>query len=175
MDDTLPELPRQADVVPDQHMVPPPSLWLYFTLVMIGASMLGIALKNDAKPSDVLVNLGTGLLETVAILILIDRRLRQSEMATLKNLPRSVSVLFFLVWPSERQIYRYTRGFLAHLQRRVKNFAPRPEFSQHASTVENGFVLLGKPGCGKTTWLQSIANERSATFLKNPQAHKAPV
>ena len=169
------ELPRQSDVVPEQPPAPPPSIGLYAGLAAIGGLMLAIALRGDAKLSDALVNLGTGLLEAVAILILVERRFRRSEVTAIKGLPRSLKVFLFLVRPSERQIYRYTRVFLAHVEPRVKDVQDRPELDKHSNLFESGGVLLGKPGSGKTTWLQSISATRAQTFLADPQANKAPI
>jgi hypothetical protein len=171
----LPELPRRIDVLPDQRTAPMPSLWLYLALVLLSGSMLAFALRSGVGAPDVLVNLGTGLLETVAILVLIDRRLRQSELSSIKSLPRNVGLLIFLMRPTERQLYRYARRFLMELQRKVRDFDPRPELSQHQSKVDQGFVLLGKRGVGKTTWLQSVAIDKSAAFLKDPTTNRAIV
>lgn len=156
-------------------VAPPPSLWLYATLAAVAAAMLLIAFLKGAKLEEMLVNLGTGLLETVAILIIVDRRLRGSEVSALRSVPQSVRIALFLARPSERRIYRYTRSFLAQLQQRTNALEPRPQLDAHASHVDSGFILLGAPGSGKTTWLQSIAAARAVTFLADPKAHRSPV
>src|SRR5207237_3739910 len=51
----------------------------------------------------------------------------------------------------------------------------RSELDKHASLLDSGFVLLGKPGVGKTTCLQSVAAARAQAFLTNPKMNKAPI
>jgi hypothetical protein len=176
MTSNVEDLPRQANVVPDQIFgAPTPSLWLYTFLAILGAAMLAIALHGKATTADILVNLGTGLLEAVAILIFIDRRLRRTDVQAIRGIPRSIGLSLFLLRPSERQIYKYTRAYLKRVLPQLKDTAPRPELEKHASLIDKGFVLLGKSRFGKTTWLQSVVAERAKRFITSPQACRAPI
>jgi hypothetical protein len=171
----LSELPRRPDVEPEQAPAPTPSLWLYTLLTLAGSLMLVMALQNGAKIADILVNLGTGLLAAVVILILVDRRLRRSELAAIRGIPHSLKVQLFLLNPFERQIYRYTEAFLASALPRLKNVTARPELDTPERLIDTGLLLLGNPGAGKTTWLQSIAAQRADLFIRNPKEKKSPI
>ena len=169
------ELPRRPDVEPDQILTPPPSLWLYASLTLAGVGMLLIAVQKGAHLSDILVNFGTGLLATVLILTLVDQRLRRSELTAIRDIPRSFKVKLFLLGIGEREVYRYTEAFLASALQRLKNVTRRPELDEYAPLIEAGFVLLGKPGSGKTTWLQTMAVERAKIFIKDPKENRSPI
>ena len=93
----------------------------------------------------------------------------------LRDLPRSIGVRFFLLRPSERQIYHYTRVFLAKVEPRLKGINARPELDKYASLMDTGGLLLGDPGSGKTTWLQALVAGRASMFLQRPQSTKAPI
>ncbi len=96
-------------------------------------------------------------------------------MQAIRGIPRSIGLTLFLLRPSERQIYGYTRAYLKRILPQLKNTAPRPELEKHAWLIDKGFVLLGKSRFGKTTWLQSVVAERAKCFITSPQSCKAPI
>src|SRR6185436_2648764 len=66
-----------------------PSLWLYLVLLLISAAFVFAAfqMQHDGEWPGLLLNLASDLIVTVIILVVIDRRLRAQELATLKRLP----------------------------------------------------------------------------------------
>jgi hypothetical protein len=141
----------------------------------MGGAFLTAALNDGATAADAMVNIGSGLLEAVAILLLVERRLRQSEVAAILNIPRSVGVSAFLLWPNERKLYRYTRTFLTQLEPVLAGTFPVKGMEQHAAKFDANMLLLGPGGSGKTTWVQLQAAKRARSFLRAPKESKTPV
>ena len=96
-----------------------PSLWLYFILLLVAAGLtwLAFAIQGHADWPGLLVNLAAGLVGSVVILVLIDRRLRASELEALRRLPtRTAGRLSWLVFPTKRASSRYVQRLLIALE-----------------------------------------------------------
>ena len=86
-------LGRQSDPEPPDYMPPrPPSLVLYAILFVFALTLVASALVVDTghfreNLDGLLLNLATELLGAILILLIVERRIRASEMRFLRTLP----------------------------------------------------------------------------------------
>lgn len=170
---SLPPLPKQRDaelaVVQESH----PSLLLYLTLTLIAIGMVatGFSLQTTPDWAGLLLNLGSGLVGSVVILIFVDRRLRSNELSALSRLPTLGAFrVRTALMPSRRAAYRYCESLVASLEMNLGHVIRLPEFDELERRARQGFLLRGSPGSGKTTWAQLYASDMSRRYLK---AHTA--
>jgi len=163
----LPEQ-QQPDVAPP-HVAPPPSLWLYSALVLVAVGLIAISFYHHEDWPALLLHLGSEILGAVIILILVDRRLRASELESIRVLPRRVGVLLFLARSRRhRQLYRYTEALVMGLKELTRNKAERPQYADLQGKLLTGFVLFSNAGYGKTTWLQLASARLAHQYLRDP-------
>jgi NACHT domain len=171
----LPEK-RQPDAVPEHVTAHPPSLWLYGGLSLFALGLIVAAFKNRPDWPGLFLNLATELFGAVIILLLVERRLRASEVHAVRALPRRAGVLVILFFsPRRRQLYQYTRTFLQRLDELVADKLRRPEFDKLHAKLTRGFVLFAGPGYGKTTWLQIAAADLAREHLNAPTRSRVPI
>jgi hypothetical protein len=142
-----------------------PSLWLYLVLLIVSAVFVFAAFRMNQGPdwSGLLLNLASDLIVTIIILVVIDRRLRAQELATLRRLPFMTSRRFVsLVSPTRRLGQRYACSLLVALE-------PLED------KVRKGFVLRAGPGEGKTTWTQFAAANLSRKYISYNSEGRVPI
>lgn len=177
-------LGRQSDPEPPDYLPPrPPSLVLYAILFAFALALVASAFVIDTEHvkenlDGLLLNLATELLGAILILLLVERRIRASEMRFLRALPGTTRETFSEWLSAEvRQVKTYARVLAAQL-----DSVSRPYYTT-LSDVESevmanrakGFVLVGDSGSGKSTQLQRLARRQLSEVLKSPRRAHMPV
>ena len=155
-----------------------PSLWLYLVLLMVSAGFVVAAFRMNQGPdwAGLLLNLASDLIVTVIILVVIDRRLRTQELATLKRLPFITSRRFvWLVSPTRRLGQRYALNLLVALEPLIAGKIELQGFPALEEKVRKGFVLRAGPGEGKTTWTQFAAANLSRKYVSYNSEGRVPI
>jgi hypothetical protein len=123
-----------------------------------------------------LLNLSSDLIVTVIILVVIDRRLRAQELATLRRLPVITSRRFvWLLSPTRRLGQRYACSLLVALEPLLAGKLELQRFEPLEDKVRKGFVLRAGPGEGKTTWTQFAAANLSRKFIGYESDGRVPI
>lgn len=173
----LPDKP-QPDALPAQSAAATPSLWLYVALIAVSFGLIAYAFALQGKPDwpGLLLNIAAGLIGAVVVLVLVDRRLRSSEIDAIRNLPRSASFQA-TAWftPTGRLSQKYCQSLLVTLDKLVGHKLARPATSTLDALVLEGFVLLAEPGAGKTTWLQMVARSLASKTLTGHPSGRVPI
>lgn len=155
-----------------------PSLWLYFVLLIVSAVFVFAAFRMHQGPdwSGLLLNLASDLIVTIIILVVIDRRLRAQELATLRRLPFMTSRRFMLlVSPTRRLGQRYACSLLVALEPLLAGKIELQGFPALEDKVRKGFVLRAGPGEGKTTWTQFAAANLSRKYISYNSEGRVPI
>ncbi len=155
-----------------------PSLWLYLVLLMVSAGFVVAAFRLNQGPdwAGLLLNLASDLIVTVIILVVIDRRLRTQELATLKRLPFITSRRFvWLLSPTRRLGQRYALNLLVALEPLIAGKIELQGFPALEEKVRKGFVLRAGPGEGKTTWTQFAAANLSRKYISYNSEGRVPI
>jgi len=170
---------RQSDPTP-----PPlidalnPSLTLYGVLIGIAALMIVVAFV--VAPPDwpgLFLNLATEILGAVVLLIVVDRRIRGSDLRLLQGVTQRTRMkLMYFLNPDIRPVARY----IEILNARLEKIHPVPffrrsfmdELQQH---YDKGFILRGAPGMGKSVILQDIALYFAKIVLAEPTKNRVPI
>jgi hypothetical protein len=171
-------LGRQSDPEPPDYLPPrPPSLVLYAILF---ASALALAtlsfFVNSQNVGGLLANLATELAGAILILLIVERRIRASEMRYLRALPGTTRETFS-EWlsPEVRQVKTYARVFAAQLNSISPDvYVPVAEIeSEVMAHRERGCVLTGHGG--KSVQLQRLASRQLSEVLRRPRSARVPV
>lgn len=160
----------QPEPAPIPQLGQSPSLWIYLVLLAGSGGLIGVAFSMQTTHDwpGLLLNLASGLIGSVVILVVIDRRLRAQELATLRSLPmRTTHRFLWLLFPTERVAGRYARSLLIALQPLVMEIVALERFAALEQKVHHGFLLLAGPGEGKTAWTQFVAASLSRQYLDN--------
>jgi len=155
-----------------------PSLWLYFVLLIVSAGFVIAAFRmhQGTDWAGLLLNLASDLIVTVIILVVIDRRLRTQELATLKRLPVMTSRRFvWLLSPTRRLGQRYACSLLGALEPLIAGKIELQGFPALEDKVRKGFVLRAGPGEGKTTWTQFAAANLSRKYISYNSDGRVPI
>lgn len=168
----------QPEPTPPVQGGPSPSLWLYFALLIVSGAFVLAAFGMEQKRDwgSLLLNLASDLIVTVIILVVIDRRLRTQELATLKRLPVMTSRRF--VWflsPTRRLGRRYACSLLVALEPLIAGKLELQAFTALEDKVREGFVLRAGPGEGKTTWTQFAAANLSRKYIGFESGGRVPI
>ena len=168
----------QPEPTPPVQGGPSPSLWLYFALLIVSGAFVLAAFGMEQKRDwgGLLLNLASDLIVTVIILVVIDRRLRTQELATLKRLPVMTSRRF--VWflsPTRRLGRRYACSLLVALEPLIAGKLELQAFSALEDKVREGFVLRAGAGVGKTTWTQFAAANLSRKYIGFESEGRVPI
>lgn len=153
-------------------------MWLYLALLLTAAALtlFAFALQGHTDWPGLLVNLAAGLVGSVVILVVIDRRLRASELDALRRLPtRTTRGFAWLVFPTKRTAHRYLERLLLAIQPLVSTKLELAGFEHLEAKVRVGFVLLAGPGEGKTTWTQFVALALGRRYLIGDPAGRIPI
>jgi len=155
-----------------------PSLWLYLVLLLVSGGFVFAAfqMNHEGEWPGLLLNLASDLIVTVIILVVIDRRLRAQELATLKRLPFITSRRFvWLVSPTRRLGQRYACSLLFALEPLLAGKLELHGFTALEDKVRRGFVLRAGPGEGKTTWTQFAAANLSRKYISYNSDGRVPI
>jgi len=155
-----------------------PSLWLYLALLVVSGSFVVAAFRMEHQRDwgGLLLNLASDLIVTVIILVVIDRRLRAQELATLRRLPVITSRRFVgLLSPTRRLGQRYACNLLVALEPLLVGKLELHGFANLEDKVRQGFVLLAGPGEGKTTWTQFAAANLSRKYISFEAEGRVPI
>jgi hypothetical protein len=172
-----PELPkqRQPDIIGDSASVTTPSLWLYISLIAIAIILVLISFSARVDWPGLMLNLASSLISAVIVLVVVDRRLRASELNHIRSFPRRFGYRVLLIVPTRhRQLHRYTQTFLSALQSKLASKVVPSDIEQLAQNTGKGFVLLARAGTGKTTRLQMLAQRWARKFVEDPNT-KVPI
>jgi hypothetical protein len=164
-----PKLPttRQPDISATTAAPPHPSLLTYLFLLIV--SLILIVTAHWIRPDwpSLLVNMGSSLISAIVLLILIDRRLRQSEIAALLNMPARVGLALALTTSARRRrLYKFNLLQLRALGGLTGDKIASASFNAIV-TQQGSFVLLGAAGSGKTTLLQMLCAARAREHRAN--------
>lgn len=169
MDLQLPKS-RQPDALPPPAPLPPP-IWLY--IILSGLSVLGIAVafRILGKPDwpSLLMNLSSGLITSVLLLIVVDQRIRQSEIRAVLALPTRASLsIRSLISPQFRLRYYYAKNHLAALDVELtrSRVIERATLRDIEASILRGVNLVASAGMGKTTTLQVVAAKNARRMLQ---------
>ena len=155
-----------------------PSLWLYLVLLIVSAVFVVTAFRLSRGPdwAGLLLNLASDLIVTIIILVVIDRRLRTQELATLKRLPVITSRRFVgLLSPTRRLGQRYACSLLIALEPLIAGKIELQGFPALEDKVRKGFVLRAGQGEGKTTWTQFAAANLSRKYIGYHTEGRVPI
>lgn len=179
----LDELGSHPEVRPPEHLPSPaPSLVLYVVLLMSALALLAAALslgQEQERWSGFLSNLATEIIGAVIILLLVEQRVRSSEMRFIRGLPKTTwgVILGLVSGEAAEEVRAYAGIFSAQLDR------SSPTFHLHRHGIEEellarrstGAVLVGRAGMGKTALMHELARVQAAEALKNPRKALVPV
>jgi hypothetical protein len=174
-------LGRQSDPEPPGHTPPQPSLFLYAVLLAVALALAAAAFVVDSEnvkqnADGLLINLATELLGAVLILLIVERRIRPSEVRFLRALPGTTKeTVSEFIFPGLRQVKTYARVFAAQLDSVSPPFyVPVPEVeSEMTEKCARGFVLTGHEG--KSVQLQRLASKQLSEVLRQPNRAHVPV
>jgi len=168
----------QPEPTPSTSAASSPSLWLYLVLIVAAAVLtwLAFAIQGHTDWPGLLVNLAAGLVGSVVILVVIDRRLRASELEALRRVPtRTTRGLAWLIFPTKRTGTRYIQRLLVALEPLVSTKVELSTFELLEEKVRAGFVLLADAGEGKTTWTQFAALSLGRKYLDGDPNGRIPI
>ncbi|HEV7893596.1 MAG TPA: hypothetical protein VGP08_23480 [Pyrinomonadaceae bacterium] len=171
-------LGRQSDPEPPDYLPPrPPSLVLYAILFASALALATVAFFIQSQNvSGLLINLATELAGAILILLIVERRIRASEMRFLRALPGTTRETFS-EWlsPEVRQVKTYARVFAAQLNSISPDvYVPVAELeSELMANRERGCVLTGHGG--KSVQLQRLASRQLSEVLRRPKGARVPV
>jgi hypothetical protein len=155
-----------------------PSLLLYGILTLVAGVLvlLPFALQQPDWMG-LSVNLATEIIGAVVILVIVDRRLRSSEISAIRDYARSSSIRLTSVFSSQiRAAVRYAQALSNELERiRPKPYLERPNLEALLERAPSGFLLIGESGSGKSTLLQAIAARQAEALLRRPSSARIPI
>lgn len=155
-----------------------PSLSLYVVLLVVAGILILLAFSVQQPDwAGLSVNLATEIIGAVIILIIVDRRLRSSELKAIRDYAESSSVRFASIFsPDIRDVLRYAKALDNELGRiRPKPYFERSILESLFERQPSGFLLCGVAGSGKSTLLQAIALKQVENVLRRPQSEKIPI
>lgn len=154
-----------------------PSLFAYLFLFCISLSMIFIAFRIYGPDwSGLLINLATGLIGTVIILIFVDHRLRINELQMIQDLAIGLSVQIRMVFSGDiRTTINYSTRISQQLIRIRPTYIERPTLETLLDVNPEGFILHSGSGMGKTTLVQSIALKQVEKVLQLPKTELIPI
>jgi NACHT domain len=155
-----------------------PSLLLYFALLVVSTALILVAFRMQEERDwpGLLLNLASGLIGSVVILVVIDRRLRSQELAMLRRLPiRTTHKFAWLLLPTRRVGHRYVRGLLIALEPLIAGKTEIAGWAALEGKVRNGFALCAGAGEGKSTWAQLTAASLSRKYINYETEGRIPI
>lgn len=158
---------HQPDAIaPVQH----PSLQLYGAISVVATLFVvaAFAIKGEPDWPGLFLNVSAGLISALVVLIVVERRLRQSDLHALRQVPikAQMSILALFSRPV-RAAKKYAMAHLEALAPLLSTYIENPELTQLEPNLLSGCNLLGAPGMGKTVWMQSVVAKHARKFLES--------
>mgnify|MGYP000046403802 CR=1 FL=1 len=154
-----------------------PSLLLYFALCAFAVflAILGFNIQA-ANWASFILNLSTEIIGAVLILIIVDRRLRRDELQAIQKYAESSSTRLSSIFiPDVRDSVSYAKALSFELRRiQPKAYFVRKEYDDLLERYSGDILLYGVGGCGKSTFLQSIALKQAERVKRQPRS-KIPI
>jgi hypothetical protein len=170
---------RQPDPTPPSVIeAANPSLLLYG--ILFGVAVLMIVFAFWAAPPDwpgLFLNLATEVIGAIILLIVVDRRIRQSDLRVIQGLSMRAQNRFWVMFALETSfVTRYSAIFNARLEAvRPHPFYRRVSLDRIEEKHSKGFLLAAHAGMGKTATLQDIALRLARTVIATPRRAPVPV
>ncbi len=153
-------------VLPPQH----PSLRIYVIIIVVATLFViaAFAIKGKADWPGLFLNVSAGLISALVVLIVVERRLRQSDLRALRQVPVKVQMsVYSLFNRSVRAARKYAIAHLEALEPLLSSYVEIPEFVNLEPNLLSGCNLIADPGMGKTTWMQSVVAKHARDFLES--------
>lgn len=155
-----------------------PSIFFYAGLIVIAVLLIFFAFDMGGPDwPGLLINLASGIIGAVIILIFVDRRLRTSELRTLQQYAETTKVRLTSVFSSDiRSSLQYAKVFHSQLiEIQQKYYVSIPAIEAIPAQHPEGFFLIGLSGSGKSTLLQRIAIENAERVIRQPKMARIPI
>jgi predicted NACHT family NTPase len=174
MNDT--QLAKSEDSVTKNELyTEPPSLFLYLSLITFAILLIFGAFLSEVDLPSLFLNLATEIIGAVIILMLVERKLRKTEIEYLRGTSQRV-IDTFPFNPSIRQIRSYLKKSGLNMQRISDTFYySRPSIEKQISSANKCYILEGDAGIGKTMLLNKHFLNLVKKAYQNPGKAKIPV
>jgi hypothetical protein len=176
----MPDHLRQPDPTPPEpEASSDPSLLLYGAILLAALILTAAAFLLESRfdwPA-LLLNLATELVGAVAILLIIDRRLRAEDRTALRSYAEVLSEGLERRFSSPaHRAHRYGEIVCARLLAiKPGQYVPRPEYDSLLNGDARGFLLCGPAGSGKSTVAQRLAYHLADKLRAGPERGPVPV
>jgi hypothetical protein len=143
--------PQPRPVPPSVPIMEPPGLLLYFGLLLIAFVLIWLAFAVwEPDWPGLLINLASGIIGAVIILIFVDKRLRESEVVLLRKYAENTSVHIISIFSEDK---RNAIQYAKVIQRQLDVIKPYEYISipaVEAIPVQNpdGFFSCWNEWCG---------------------------
>lgn len=165
-------------VPPPIPVMEAPSLLLYVGLLTIAVILVWLAFKiGESDWPGLFINLASGIIGAVLILILVDRRLRVNEVRMLRDYAETTSVRIVSIFSYDiRSAIQYAQVFQKQLHEiQLEFYISIPAAEAITDQNPEGFFLIGMPGSGKSTLLQKISIDSTKRVVQQPKEAPIPV
>jgi len=163
---------------PDFRPVSPPSWITYFVLAAISIALIFVAFSIGVPDwPGLLINLASGIITTIMFLIIIDRKFRVNEFASLQIKTSTFTTQIASIFSADiADTVGYAKVFSNQIRKiRPAHYVERPDLENLLERLPNGFFLSGLGGIGKTTLVQTIAIKYSEQLIVKPKGKMIPV
>lgn len=169
---------KQPDPLPPTVPVTEaPSIYFYVGLIIVAAFLIWSSFEiGEPDWPRLLINLASGIIGAVIILIFVDRRLRTSELRVLQEYAETTAVSLSSIFSNDiRSSLRYAKVFHHQLIGIKQSYYSIPAIEAIPAQYAEGFFLVGIAGSGKSTLLQRVALENAEKVIRNPKRSRIPV
>jgi hypothetical protein len=170
---------QQPDPSPPEFRPAQPPSWLtYVFLAAISTALISVAFSLGAPDwSGLLINLASGILTAILLLIIIDRRFRTNEFSALQVRTSTFTTQVASVFsPNIADTVGYAKVLANQLGKiRPSYYVERPALENLLDKHPGGFLVHGVAGIGKTTLVQTIALKYAKNLAVNPKGKLIPV
>jgi predicted NACHT family NTPase len=173
-------LDRQRDPEPPfQVSTPSPSLFLYIVLLLVAFVLVAAGLSSGTQDwPGFSLNLASEIVGAVIILIVVDHRLRARDVQAIQRAQEKTRLRFTLMTsPQCREICGFAGVLAAQLEKVAKPYyLPRPKIEATVdAALDEGVVLEGGAGTGKTTLLHRAVLKRARDVMRDPRKTRVPI
>jgi len=166
---------HQPDLeLPEQH----PSLLIYFFIIALASLFVILAFILNGGPDwpSLFLNVSAGLISALVVLIVVERRLRESELSALSQVPvRAQMSATTLFSPIARAARNYASSQLQASRPLLSSYIEIDKYTEQESSLLAGCNLLAGPGVGKTAWMQFVVAKHAKEFLDSDGRKKIVV
>ena len=172
---------KQPDPQPPVAKPPQaPSILLYFVLTVIAIALITVAFKlNEPDWPGLLLGLATNFIAAVVLLVIIDRRLRKSELLAIREYAAAAPVKIAAFFSKDISI---AITYSQTLRRELLLIRPNPYIERRHPSLKDlldssskGFILSGAPGMGKSVLIQALATKLSEKVIRRPTKELIPI